>query len=355
MYLNEFFRAPAWACRREQQIGAFQTALRERHRSVVLVHILTPCVHPWCNHTVHFVTGHTPQQPEASPIPSVYQGRSPTSRSSNPQTDSTRPSRPPVHLSRIECHPPAIGPAVEPLLSGVEQVTVNPQPYFVPSTASALEILINVAIQDLSARGAESYDLPCQPTNSPTPTSVSDSRDSFEFDFVNPFARDDYSDSDWEAGEEETTDDTVQSPSKPIDSPNQFRGLDLLSLVHINREIQLISSSVVEVTLRNTRADALPREDHGDGEEAIIIPVTPFPHPHLLSPIIEEHEDDGSSGPEMDSEDEDETSDTETIRPSTRILARPRLSVNTGIDWGVWRCKTRQCPMSLTVQLARSK
>jgi hypothetical protein len=259
-----------------------------------------------------------------------------------------------VHLSRIEYHPSA--PAVEPL-SSVEQVTVNPQPYFVPSTTSASEILTNVVIQDLLAlaQDAESYDLPCQPTNIPTPTSVSDSWDSLEFDFVNPFARGDYSDSDWEAaGEEETTDGTRQSPSKPIDSPNQFRGLDpapLLSLVHINREIQFISSSVVEVTLRNIRADALPREDIGDGEEAIIIPVTPFPHPHLLSPILEQDEDGGSFSPDMHSEDE--TSDTETIRPSTSILARPRLSVDPGIDWGVWRCKARQYPMS--VQLARSK
>ncbi|KAF8504722.1 hypothetical protein F5888DRAFT_1631087 [Russula emetica] len=288
-------------------------------------------------------TGHTSQQPEASSIPSVYQGRSPTSRSSNPLTDSTR-RPPPVHLSRIECHHSAIRPAVEPLSHGsVEQVTVNPKPYFVPSTASASEILANVAIQDLLAQDAESYDLPCQlePTNIPTVTSVSDSWDSFKFDFVNPFARDDYSDSDWEAGggEEETTDYTLQSPSKSIESPNQFRGLNtapLPSLVHINREIQLISSSVVEVTLRNAHPDSLSREDHGDGEEAIIIPVTPFPHPHLLSPIIEEDEDDGSYSPQMDSEDEDETSDTETIRPSTSTLARPRLSVDTRIDWGVW-------------------
>ena len=39
MYLNDFFRAPAWACQccREQQIGASQTALRERHRSVIVI------------------------------------------------------------------------------------------------------------------------------------------------------------------------------------------------------------------------------------------------------------------------------------------------------------------------------
>jgi hypothetical protein len=224
-----------------------------------------------------------------------------------------------VHLSRIECRPSAISPAVGPL-SGVEQV-VNPQPYFVPSTASASELLTNVAIQDLLAQDAEEfYDLPpCQSTDIPSSlTSFSDSWDSFEFDFVNSFERGDYSDSDWEAVEENIADDTPQSPSKPI---------------------QLISSSVVEVT-------RLSREDYGDGEEAIIIPVTPFPHPHLLSPIIEEVEDDDSSGSEMDSEDEDETSDTETIRPSTSFLAHPRLSVDTRIvDWGVWRCKAQRFHM----------
>jgi hypothetical protein len=191
--------------------------------------------------------------------------------------------------------------------------------------------------------------LPCQPTNIPSLTTFSDSWDSFEFDFVNRFARDDHSDSDREAGEEETSDDTLQSPSKPIDIPNQFRRLDtaspLLSLLHINREMQLHSSSVVEATLRNISPDSLPWEDYGEGEEATFIPVTPFPHPHLLSPIIEEDEDDGSSNPEIDSEDEDETSDTETIRPLTSILACPRLSVDTGIDWGFWRCKAHQCPM----------
>lgn len=260
-------------------------------------------------------TGHTSQQLEPPSIPSVNQGRSPASRSSNPLTDSTR--RPPlaVHLSRIECYSSAISPGIAPL-SSVEQVTINPQPYFVPSTASASEILTNVAIQDLLAQDAESYDLLYQPTNIPILTSVSDSWDSwdsFEFDFVNPFARDDYPDSDCEAGEEEIIDHILQSPPKPIDS--QFRDLHtapLPSLVHINRETQLISSSVIEVTLDNT---CLPREDHGDGEEPIIIPVTPFPHPHLLSPIAEEYED--------------ETSDTETIRPSTSISACLRVA---GID-----------------------
>jgi hypothetical protein len=334
VYLNELFGdRPAWTCR-EQQIGASRTGLRERHRSVVRP-LTQPRVHPRCIHTVHFFTGHSSQQPEAS-----------VHRSSNPLTDSTR-HRPPARSSRIECRPSAICPAVEPHCCGVEQVTVIPRPYFVPSTASASEILTNVVLQDLLAQDAGYYDLPCQPSNIPSLTSFPDSSwDSFEFDFVDPFAHDDYSDSDWEA--EEIINDTLQSPPKPIDIPNQFRGLDAAPfppLVHINREIQLISS-VVEVTLRNTRPDFLPWEDHGDAEEAIVIPVAPFPHPHLLSPIIEEDEYDASSSPGMDSGDEDETSDTETIRPSTSILARHRqLSVDTGIDWGVWRCKAQQYPM----------
>ena len=36
----------------------------------------------------------------------------------------------------------------------------RPQPHFVPSTASASEILTSVAIQDLLAQDAESNDLP---------------------------------------------------------------------------------------------------------------------------------------------------------------------------------------------------
>ncbi len=97
-----------------------------------------------------------------------------------------------------------------------------------------------------------------------------------------------------------------------------------------------MSSSMVEVTFRNTHPDSLLLgEECGDGEEAII--VTPFPHPHLLSPIIEEDEDDRSSSPGMDSEDEDDMSDTETIRPSS-ISSLSLLSVYSGIDWAVRRC-----------------
>jgi hypothetical protein len=255
-------------------------------------------------------------------------GRSLASLSSSPNSPRRR-----LLLSRIECHPSAIRPAVEPL-SGAEQVTVNPQPYFVPSTASALEVLTNVAIQDFLAQDAEFYDLPCHPASIPSLSSVSDSWDTF--DFFNPFARDDYSDSDWEDMEEGTADDALQSPPKPTGSSNQFRGLGIAflpSFVHINKEIRPISS-VVGVNFGKTRPDSHPGEDHGDGLEAIVIPVSPFPHPHRLSTIIEEDENEEFSRPERDSEDDDETSDTETIRPSG-ILARPRLSADARI---VWRC-----------------
>ncbi len=85
----------------------------------------------------------------------------------------------------MECRPQAVEP-----LSDAEQVPVNPQPYFVPSTVSASEVLTNVAIQDLLAQDAEFYDMHCH-SNIPVLTSVSGSWNSYEFDFVNPFARDD--------------------------------------------------------------------------------------------------------------------------------------------------------------------
>jgi hypothetical protein len=253
-------------------------------------------------------------------MPSIDYGRSPVSLSSSSE-DSTRRR---LLLSRIECHPSAIiSLAVEPL-SRAEQITVNPQPFFVPAAASASGVLTNVAIQDsLLAQDAEVYDLPHDPTNILDFPSVSDSWDTV--DFFNSFARDDYSDSYWEDLEGETTDDTLQSSPKPIGSSNQFRGRELgttslPSFVNISKEIRLISSSVVGVT---SRPDSLPGEDHGDGEEVITFPVSPFPHPHRLVTIIEEDEDDESPSPERDSEDGDETSDTETICPSI-VLARPR-------------------------------
>ena len=57
----------------------------------------------------------------------------------------------------------------------------------------------------------------------------------------------------------------------------------LPSLVHINEEIRFISSSLVVVALRDTHSVSLSEAEYGDGEEAIVIPVMPFPHPY---PII---------------------------------------------------------------------
>lgn len=263
--------------------------------------------------------GHFSRQPAASSISSVDFGRSPVSLSSG--TDDSTWRRP--HPSRVECHPSAISPAVEPL-SGAEQVTVNPQPYFVPPTASASDILANVAIQDLIAQesDAEFHDLPYYHTSIPSLASASDSYD--RFDFETPVTRGDYSDSDWEHMEEWTLDNALQSPPKPSTSSNQSPGLGvapLPSLLHINKEIRVISSSMLEDTFRRTtRPNSLPCED--DGGVVIVSPDPSFPHPHLLSTIIEEDGDEEPSSPERDSEDEDEdeTSDTETIRPSRSYL-----------------------------------
>ena len=249
------------------------------------------------------------------------------------------------HLSRIECYPSAITPAVEQL-SGVEpQITAaNPQPYFVPSTASASEVLTNVAIQDwFATEDADFYELPFHhhPTSSSSLASVSD-WDSL--DFVNPFAREDEddvydSDYDWENVEEGTANEPSRSSPEPTtDSPNEYRALEpapLCCSVQINKAIQLISSSVVEVTFRTTRSDSPPGEDDDEGEEAIIVPVASesFPHPHRLSTIIEEDEEAVEVSPrsEIGYEDRDDASDAETIRPSS-TLAHFGLENDAGSD-----------------------
>ena len=259
--------------------------------------------------------GHFSRQPAASSIQSAVDvGRSPVSLSSIME-DSTR-RRP--HPSRVECHPSAISPAVEPL-SSAEEVTVNPQPYFVPPTASASDVLANVAIQDLLAQDAEFYDLPYYSTSIPGLASVSDSYDTF--DFETPVERGDYSDSEWEDMEEWTIDDAMQSPPKPSASSNQSPGLgieSLPSLVHINNEVRVISSAMLDVAFRRTiRPYSVPCED--DEDEVIVSPDASFPHPHLLSTIIEEDGDEEPYSPERDSEDDDDTSDTETIRPSSSL------------------------------------
>ena len=269
---------------------------------------------------MRFVARHTSRQLVASSsLPSVDLdcGRTPVSLSSSP--DATR-RRPHLRPSPIECHLSAISLAVEPL-SSAEQVTVNPQPYFVPSTASASEILANVAFQDLLAQDAEFYGLPFHTASSPSLSSASDSWDAF--DFVTSFACNDYSE-EWEDMEEGTNDES--SPPNTASS-DQFRGLaiaSLPSLVQIMNKGIRPTSSVVEVSFMNSRPDPLPEEDHGDEEEAMLNPVAPFPHPHRLCTIIEEVEDDESTTAKRYSEDEDEASDTETIRPSS-IWACRRL------------------------------
>jgi hypothetical protein len=212
----------------------------------------------------------------------------------------------------------------------------NPRPYFVSSTASASEVLINVAVQDWFANeelDAGFYELPRNhPENSSSFLSVSDSWDSF--DFVNPIERDDdATDSDLDANSKlETADEPPRSsPESPeptaIGSPSQLRTSEPVPLSHINKIIRLVSPSVVDVTFRNNRSESPPGgngEDNDDGEETVIIPVTPFPHPHRLSPITEEIEpietEEDSPSPETGDEDQDDMSDTETIRPSNSSL-----------------------------------
>jgi hypothetical protein len=304
---------------------------------------------------VRFVTGRASKRPEASScscscdLPSFDDVRAPAFPSPNPDGAPRR------HLSRIECHPSAISPAVEQL-SAAQGAVADPQPYFVPSTASASEILTNVAVQDWFATDdAGFYEAPCHhPASTSSLASVSDSWDAF--DFVNPFAprdEDDVSDSGSGSGlgsdsenvdlrvDEGTSsaDTSPQSSPPPIQptagSSSQLRPSEpetLPSSVHVNKTVHLISSSVVEVTFRNTCSDSPPGEDDDYGEEAIIIPVTSFPHPHCLSPIIEADEGAGSPGPDPEyEEDQDDTSDTETIRPS-RVLTLPRLAVDTEFD-----------------------
>ena len=148
------------------------------------------------------------------------------------------------------------------------------------------------------------------------------------FDYVNPLARDDSSDSDSEPiGEpveeyeqqfaEEPADESSQSTPTSSSPPKQYGALEPASLpsVHINKTIRLISSSMVEVTFRNTYPDSPPGEDHD--EEVVNIPIRTFPHPHRLSTIIEEDEQVDSPNLETTYEGESDTSDTETIRPSS--------------------------------------
>ncbi|KAH9067633.1 hypothetical protein EDB87DRAFT_1677939 [Lactarius vividus] len=233
-------------------------------------------------------------------------------------------------------HSSANHPAVEPL-SGVEYFAVNAEPYFVPSTASASEILTNVAIQDMLALAADDprfYELSCNPRSISTLASVPEFSGSF--DFVYPFASSENSDSDSELVNGSPRRSREVSPElSPVVSPENSRRPMLADSpdwqealksgssrsMHIKKAMRLTSSSKVEVSLRNTYPDSPLGEDSADDDGMVVIPVlsytsSSFPHPHLLSTIPEENENEGGrpSSPDTTYEDEDETSDTETIR-----------------------------------------
>lgn len=202
--------------------------------------------------------------------------------------------------------------------------------------------MTNVAVQDWFATeelvDAGFYELPGHhPESSSSLLSVSDSWDSF--DFVSPFERyDDATDLDEDVNsnlenvEEGTADEPSQSllqPPKPTTTgPTQIlEPVPLPSFVRIDKAIRLISSSesAVEVSFRNTRSESPLGEDDDDSEEVIIIPVTSFPHPHRLSAIAEEDEPveaeaDDLLGPEIGCEEQDDMSDTETIRASSSLV-----------------------------------
>jgi hypothetical protein len=85
---------------------------------------------------------------------------------------------------------------------------------------------------------------------------------------------------------------------------------------------------VVEDSSRNICSGSPLREYDDDCEGAIVTPVTPFPHPHRLSTIIEEDEEKAfeedtlslETGDEAWDEAPDDMSDTEAIRPSTSVF-----------------------------------
>ncbi|KAF8270519.1 hypothetical protein EI94DRAFT_777188 [Lactarius quietus] len=236
------------------------------------------------------------------------------------------------HPPPIGCHPSAPNTTVEQV-SGVGDFVVNVEPYFVRSTASASEILTNVAIQDMLAiEDLRFYELSCNPQSSSTLSSVPEPSGSF--DFVYPFASSESFDSDSRPVNGSPRSSREASPEvspNPSDGHGAFKSGSSRS-VYINDTMRFISSSEVEVTFRNTYSDSPLEEDDADGEEVIILPVLPctsssFPHPHCLSTIPEEDEDEDGHSLTPDAEDddeespeddyEDETSSVETIRCSS--------------------------------------
>jgi len=267
-----------------------------------------------------FMTGRTVGQPEKASATAMDSELSFGFLFPDPESE----QRPP----HDECHPSTTDSAVEPC-SGEEHFAVKVEPYFVRSTASASEILTNIAIQDmLAVDELEFYDLSCNPGSPSTLSSVPEPSGSF--DFVYPFASSESSDSDSESLNGSPRSSREVSPEvspDPSDRHEAFFKSRSLRPGHIDNTMRFISSSEVEVTFSNTYPDSPLGEDDADDEEVIVIPILPrvsssFPHPHCLSSIPEEDEDeDGHSDGTYD--DEDETSSVETIRLSS-ISVRAR-------------------------------
>ena len=318
-----------------EQTGASQAILAVRHRSVEVTcdGLRETYVSHSIGATFRFMTGRTLGQPEKACATAMDSERPFPFLFPDPESEQ--------HPSHIGCHPSATNPAVEPT-NGVEHFTVKVEPYFVRSTASASEILTNVAIQDmLAAEELDFYELSCGPASGSSLSSVPEPSGSF--DFVYPLASaesfDSYSEQvNWSPrrGSPEV------SPEVSPDSPDQYGALTWGSSrpVYINDTMRFISSSEVEVSFRNTYPDSPTGEDDDDEdeEEVIIIPIlrrtsSSFPHPHCLSTIPEEDEDDGEGSFGLDEtyDDEDasygdDTSSIETIR-CTRIPERARLDI----------------------------
>ena len=227
-------------------------------------------------------------------------------------------------------HPSSADSAVEPL-SDAEHFAVEVEPNFVRSTASASEILTNVAIQDMfDADDLGFYELSCHPRNSSTLSSAPEP--SGLFDFVYPLASSGRSNSNLELADESPRRSPEVSPEVSPD-PYDWNETGCLRPVKTRRRISLTS---VEVTF-SSYPDSLPGEHNADDEEVIAIPVIPvlsrksssFPLRPLLSTILEEDEDEDEDG-HSSYEDEDETSSVETVRP-TNISARARP--DTGFVW----------------------
>ena len=248
-----------------------------------------------------FITGRTLEQPGDASAPAT---------DSEPSAAFLFPD--PECVQHFPCHPLTAIPTVQPL-GDVEHFAVKAEPYFVRSTASASEILTNVAIQDMLATdGLGIYELSCNPGS----TSTLSSADSSGFvDFVYPLASSESSDSDLGLLNESPRRSPEVSPD-----PSDRHEAESLRPMQINRIMRLISSTEIEVSF-NSYPDSPPGEDDADDEEVIVIPVLPwtspsFPHPHVLFTIPEEDDEDEHSS----YDDEDETSSVETVRPTHMLV-----------------------------------